>query len=65
VYLEKGGEGFSIPKIDLVTTANVPNISNDEFQSIAKAAKENCPVSKVLAGAEISLVASLERSQAG
>lgn len=59
VHLEKEGEGFSIPKIDLVMTASVPNIADDEFQQIAKTAKEKCPVSRVLAGAEITLEATL------
>jgi osmotically inducible protein OsmC len=61
VKLEKQGEVFVIPNIDLVTTAEVPNISDEEFQAIAKGAKENCPVSKVLAGADISLEATLKQ----
>ncbi len=60
VKLEKVGEGFVIPNIDLETSAEVPNITDEEFQKIAKGAKENCPVSKVLAGAEISLKAVLK-----
>ncbi|HMT07454.1 MAG TPA: OsmC family protein [Pyrinomonadaceae bacterium] len=60
VHLEKIEGGFEIPKIDLVTVAEVADISDDEFQTIAKAAKENCPISKVLAGAEITLDASLK-----
>ncbi len=60
VHLEKEGDGFVIPKIDLVTVASVPNIADEEFQQIAKTAKEKCPVSQVLAGAEISLDATLE-----
>jgi lipoyl-dependent peroxiredoxin len=59
VHLEKEGEGFSIPKIDLIMEATVPNIANDEFQELAKTAKEKCPVSRVLAGAEITLAATL------
>ncbi|CAN5534494.1 OsmC family protein [soil metagenome] len=59
VKLEKEGEAFVIPNIDLETEAEVPNISDEEFQTLAKSAKENCPVSKVLAGAEISLKAIL------
>jgi osmotically inducible protein OsmC len=59
VHLEKEGEGFVIPKIDLITVASVPNISEEEFQQIAKTAKEKCPVSRVLAGAEITLDATL------
>ena len=60
VHLEKEGDGFVIPKIDLVTVASVPNIADEEFQQIAKTAKEKCPVSQVLAGAEISLDATLQ-----
>lgn len=60
VHLDKEGEGFVIPRIDLVTVAEVPNISDDEFQTIAKGAKEGCPVSKVLAAAEITLDATLK-----
>ena len=60
VHLEKEGEGFAIPKIDLITEAVVPNISDDEFQQIALTAKEKCPVSRVLAGAEITLDAKLK-----
>lgn len=60
VKLEKEGEGFVIPNIDLETSAEVPNISDEEFQTLAKSAKENCPVSKVLAGADISLKAVLK-----
>lgn len=60
VHLEKEGEGFVIPKIDLITEASVPNISEDEFQQIAQTAKEKCPVSRVLAAAEITLDASLK-----
>lgn len=60
VHLEKEGEGFVIPRIDLVTEAVVPNISEAEFQEAARTAKEKCPVSQVLAGAEISLEATLK-----
>jgi osmotically inducible protein OsmC len=61
VHLEKKDNGFVIPNIDLETVADVPNISNDEFQQVAKNAKEKCPVSQVLAGAEISLNATLKQ----
>lgn len=59
VHVEKEEAGFSIPRIDLITEAVVPNVSDDEFQEIAKTAKEKCPVSRVLAGAEITLNATL------
>lgn len=64
VHLEKGSGGFEIPRIDLVTEANVPGLDDETFQRHAKEAKENCPVSKVLAGAEITLDATL-KSAAG
>ncbi|MBX9624622.1 MAG: OsmC family protein [Gemmataceae bacterium] len=59
VHLEKVPDGFAIPKIDLVTDADVPNITPEQFQEHAAKAKAGCPVSKVLAGAEISLDAKL------
>lgn len=62
VHLEKEGDGFKIPKIDLVTKAAVPGIDDASFQEIAKATSQACPVSKVLAGAEISLDATLSSS---
>ena len=42
------GEG--ITKIALTVDGRVPGMSADEFQAVAKDAKENCPVSKALAG---------------
>lgn len=59
VHLEKAGDGFAIPRIDLITEADVPGIDAAEFRRQAEDAKENCPVSKVLAGAEITLDARL------
>ena len=55
VHLEKSAEGFSIPRIDLVTEADVPNIEDAALREQAEAAKRNCPVSKLLAAAEITL----------
>ena len=53
------GEG--ITKIALHVTGNVPGTSDDEFRQAAETAKENCPVSKALAGVpEITLDARLE-----
>lgn len=58
VHLEKSGDGFSIPRIELVTEADVPNIDEVKFREQAETAKRNCPVSKLLA-AEITLDAIL------
>src|SRR5205814_234435 len=55
VHLEKVGEGFGISRIQLTTEASVPGLDDAEFQKIAKAAKEGCPVSKALAATEITL----------
>lgn len=60
LFISKKDDGFVIPNIDLETIAEVPNITDDEFQTIAKTAKEKCPVSQVLAGAVISLSATLK-----
>jgi lipoyl-dependent peroxiredoxin len=54
------GGGFEISRIELSTRARVPGIDDDEFQRVAGQAKEGCPVSKALAGPDISLEASLE-----
>ena len=59
VHLEKQGEGFAIPRIDLITEAQVPGIDENGFRQHAENAKANCPVSKVLAGAKITLEAKL------
>lgn len=59
VKLDKVGEGFAITRIDLATEAEIPNIDDAAFQKHALDAKENCPVSKALAGTEIHLNAKL------
>lgn len=57
VHLEKSGDGFAIPKIELRCEAEVPDLGDDEFQKLADEAKRTCPVSKLLQGADISLEA--------
>jgi osmotically inducible protein OsmC len=59
VHLEKVGEGFGITRIELNTEAKIPGIDDAAFQKYAADAKAGCPVSKVLAGAQISLTAKL------
>jgi len=49
----------TITTIKLISEATVPGLDNEEFQQIAAATKEACPVSRVLAGAEIHLDATL------
>ncbi|HKI45190.1 MAG TPA: OsmC family protein [Balneolales bacterium] len=59
VHLEKTDAGFGITTIDLDTEGKIEGIDNSKFQEIAEDAKKNCPVSKVLAGATITLKAKL------
>ena len=55
VHLQKDAGGFSIPKIELVTEAEVPGIDDATLNAEGDKAKKNCPVSKLLAAAEITL----------
>lgn len=59
VELEKGDEGFTITRVLLRTRAEVPDLDEGEFQELAEEAKNNCPVSRLLTGAEIALDAAL------
>lgn len=54
VALEKSGDGFAITSIHLSVTANVPGGERSLIEDAARAAKENCPVSKLL-NTEISM----------
>lgn len=61
VHLEQAdGGGFEIPRIDLTLTADIPDIDEDTFEDLTQNAKETCPVSKALAGPDITLDATLE-----
>lgn len=55
VHLEKQGAGFAIPKIELELDGVVPGLDAAGFQKHAETAKASCPVSKALAGSEITL----------
>jgi osmotically inducible protein OsmC len=54
ITLDKG----VITKSDLVLTAKIPGITEEEFQKIAKSAEETCPVSNAFK-LEITLNATL------
>jgi len=51
--------GPKITGIELNCEANIPGISDEDFQKIAKSAKEKCPISQLLAGTDITLNAKL------
>lgn len=57
--IERVGEGFRITRIALDTEAEVPGIDAAKFREQAEAAKRDCPVSRALAGTEITLRARL------
>lgn len=59
VHLEKVGEGFSITRIELDNESAVPGLDAATFAEQATKAKEGCPVSRALAGVEITLNARL------
>jgi lipoyl-dependent peroxiredoxin len=51
--------GFQISRIQLRTVGEVPGIDADRFASMAEQAKATCPVSRALAGTEITVEATL------
>lgn len=60
VRLAQQGEGFVIDRIALTLSARVPGLDEARFQQIAEGAKQNCPLSKALAGVpSITLSATL------
>lgn len=50
----------TVTKIRLTTKAKIPNIDKAKFEEIADGAKKGCPISRLLAAAEITLDATLE-----
>ena len=59
VKIEQQDGGWRITTITLNLEGRVPGISQEEFARAAEAAKNGCPVSNVLKGADISLTANL------
>lgn len=60
VVLEFVNGAPTVTKIHLKTDAKVPGIDKAKFDEIAKGAKENCPISRLLKAAEITLDATLQ-----
>jgi lipoyl-dependent peroxiredoxin len=58
VELDKVGDGCAITRVELQMEAEVPGLEQS-FQAIAFEAKQNCPISKALAGTEICLTTRL------
>lgn len=62
VHLEQLDAGFTITRIELQTVGQVPGIEAERFAALAEHAKATCPVSRALAGTEITLEATLASS---
>jgi osmotically inducible protein OsmC len=60
VHLDKADAGFRIATIELDTEGTVPGLDQAKFLEFAEDAKNNCPVSRLFAGAEIRLRAALK-----
>ena len=52
--------GPAITGIHLINHSKIAGLSDAEFQEIAQVVKANCPVSKALAGVDITLDATLD-----
>jgi len=59
VHLERRDEGFVIPRIDPEVTGEVEGIDQARFESLAGAAERGCTISRLFAGAEINVKATL------
>jgi osmotically inducible protein OsmC len=59
VHLEKEGEGFHIPKIELSTEVKATGGDEAKLKAVAEETKKNCPIAKVLKAAEITLESKL------
>ena len=62
VRLEQQEGGFAITQIRLQTVGRVDGITQEQFAEFAAEAERSCPVSRALAGTEISVDATLAES---
>ncbi len=59
VTLERVDGAMTVTKIHLTARGKVPGASKEAFDAAANDAKANCPISRLLKGAEITLDAQL------
>jgi lipoyl-dependent peroxiredoxin len=59
VHLDEQAQGFAITRIHLETVGEVDGLDATRFAELAEQAKATCPVSRALAGTEITLSAKL------
>ncbi|MDQ6605592.1 MAG: OsmC family peroxiredoxin [Actinomycetota bacterium] len=62
VRLEQHEQGFTITQIAIKTVGEVPGVDAETFARLAAEAKATCPVSRALAGTEITIEATLAGS---
>jgi osmotically inducible protein OsmC len=48
--VEKVNDAFTVTTLKLTVRATVPGVSNEDFQAVAAATKEGCPISKAIKG---------------
>ncbi len=60
VHIEKQGDGFVIPRIELATTVRATGGDEAKLRAIADETKKQCPVGKALATVQITVDARLE-----
>ena len=65
VHLEQTDTGWAITLIELHTQGLVDGVDQATFERLAEQAKATCPVSRALAGTEITLTAELASNQRG
>lgn len=59
VELDKVGDAFAIKRIRLRTRGDVPGMDEGRFRELAEDAKQNCIISRALAGVPMELDAAL------
>ena len=59
VHLGKDDKGPVITTIELESHVKCPGLSQEKFKELAAAAKEGCPISRLVAAADIKLSATL------
>ncbi|MGE0550591.1 MAG: OsmC family protein [Kofleriaceae bacterium] len=59
VSMEKQDPGWTITNIHLDVAGKVPNVTADQFQTLADTAKKGCPISRALSATPITMSAKL------
>ena len=61
VTFDKIGDAWTVTRSELDVVGTVPGISSEDFDAVAEATKDSCPISRALAGnVELTVHATLE-----